>query len=248
MEIYPDFADLFEEKFQVSFDLSECQLIEQKSSKKKSSRHLKYSKSSKNGSNKSLNKHNGSGNGAASRSTSSAAHHAAHVAEHATTKPAHVASKVANTTTTTTTNLDGKPVFQIVNVDPIEENFLQSSHSSNLSVMKKYSLGENLLNSSYSPLDSSVNLSTSQSFLLQKQKSITSFDSNSNLMQVNSTRRVSGILRRKPRLVRNASRLSPMISNIAGRRNSSVPNALPAPKRQVSTISEVEAEIETLVA
>ena len=43
METYPDFADSFEQKFHVTYDLRECELSEQKPTKKKAS---KISKSS----------------------------------------------------------------------------------------------------------------------------------------------------------------------------------------------------------
>jgi hypothetical protein len=216
MEIYPDFADSFEEKFQVTFDLRECELTEQKPTKKK----MKMKMSGSHQASKRPSKSSGRSLG----------------------------NTVAGNTAKLASSLDEKPpVFQIVNADQTEENFLKSSHSS---MMKKLSLNEGLINTGYS-LDSSNNLSASQSFLLQKQKSVSSFDSNSNLMQINSARRVSGILRKKSRLIRNASRLSPMITNMtaaaAAQRNASLSYSFNG-KRQISTLSEVELEIDTLVA
>lgn len=198
----------------MTFDLRECELTEQKQMKKKLSRGFKSSATKRIG--KSINRHS-STTPISNLSTSNNA------AINSLLLRGSIAGGLSTSNNINSLLLRGsiggvgivadKPVFQIDNVDDMtEQNYLRSSNSSNLSTVKRFSQTDGLINTAYSPLDSSSNnLSQSQSFFLQKQKSINSnsYDSNSSVMQINSARRVSGILRKKSRMIRNMARLLP---------------------------------------
>lgn len=83
---------------------------------------------------------------------------------------------------------------------------------------------------------------------LQQQKSVNSTDSNNHLIPISPSRKLSGLLRRKSRLIRNAARLTPLFPNMNSKRSSCVSNGSLAAKRQISSLSEVEIEIDQLLA
>lgn len=97
-----------------------------------------------------------------------------------------------------------------------------------------------------SPPDSTMNL-------------LNNNDSQSNLISIDAVRNSSavglGLLRRKSRLIRNATRLSPMFttmpssSQIITKRNSSVSTerSISLVKRQISNPSDVEFEIDNMI-
>lgn len=133
----------------------------------------------------------------------------------------------------------------------------------------------------------STNVSQSPSFLVQKQRSVTSYGSasnsstvigaaNSGVINVNPARRVSGILRKKSRIIRSMARLMPaQVPTIAVSQSATMSPSMSAVaetaiivghvadtadskttlvsnqgdmRRHVSNLSEVESEIDHLAA
>jgi hypothetical protein len=114
------------------------------------------------------------------------------------------------------------------------QNALQS-----LSSIKKGSFNDAFSIANQSPDLSSHNLNNSQS-----NSKFQSMDSTSNLIPIDASRKLSGLLRKKSRLIRNANLLSPRLN--LSKRNSFVVNGS-LTRKQVSTMNEIEAEIDSLL-
>ena len=114
------------------------------------------------------------------------------------------------------------------------QNALQS-----LSSFKKGSF-----NDAFSIANQSPNLSTNN-LNSQSNSKLQNMDSTSNLIPVEASRKLSGLLRKKSRLIRNANLLSPRL-NLSKRNSFALNGSLG--KKQVSTINEIEAEIDSLLA
>ena len=234
METYPDFADSFEEKFQVTFDLRECELSEQKPTKKKMNKASKGSAAAA---------------AAAKRSSKASSKSGAHLPYPSTSNVS-----VTQPSVNLHASLD-KPSFQIDksadNDDTIEQKYLRSS----LSSVKR-------LDSTPGDLSMNASVSRSASFWIQKQRSVNSYGSaaSSGVMNVtNPTRRVSGILRKKSRIIRNMARLvptgttppklaSPTGGSGGGGETKTIMTGVYGAQRQSSTFSEVECEIDNITA
>ena len=186
LEIYPDFAESFEKKFQVTFDLRECEMFEAKPIKKKGTRALmKLATLNR------LSSINTTGNeslGGQNQPDSSTLHDLN-------------ASKASLNRVTETS---------ITNPSP--------DSTANLN-----NLGASMSTSN------ALNVSMGESHKFNQ-----SIDSNA----IDAPRKFSTLLRKKSKLIRNAVRLNPILSNVDKR---------PA-KHQTSNISEVEAELDLLLS
>ena len=129
--------------------------------------------------------------------------------------------------------------FATNNSDNSDQNSHFQHQTSTNSIVKKNSFNDGIGSMTIPSLDSSNMLNASQNFMLQKLNSV---DASSNVISIEASRKsnVSGLLKRKSRLIRNAARLSP-VSHIQ-KNNNSFSN-----KKQVSNLNEVEFELDNLL-
>jgi hypothetical protein len=125
------------------------------------------------------------------------------------------------------------------NSDNSDQNSQFQHQTSANSIAKKNSFNDGIGSITIPSLDSSNMLNASQNFILQK---LNSADASSNLISIEASRKstVTGLLKRKSRLIRNATRLSP-VSHIQSNK-SSISN-----RKQVSNLNEVEFELDNLL-
>jgi hypothetical protein len=228
LEIYPDFAEIFEKKFQVTFDLRECEMFDAKPLKKKGAKSLlklaslhKFNSTITNNSN---NNNNNNGNESLLISLG-------HQSDHGLMYHQNSASIQHETS---------RNSFLTRNIDTTT-NVLNPSPDSN-SANNNYLL----------TLNSSMNTNT-----LSGSAATTATSVNTNSNDVNKTdstttdapRKFQNILRKKSKLIRNAVRLNPLIAAAAiqNAEKKSL-NGAGVIKKQVSNIAEVEHEIDFLIS
>jgi CRP-like cAMP-binding protein len=218
LEIYPDFAESFERKFQVTFDLRECEMFDPKPMKKKSAKALlkiatlnRFSSIHKQG----------------NEST------AGSVLRHQQSEITHTDQMNASRSSIAVNNNSNNNLSNSVG------NIKASSGSGNIH-------SENLAN--VSPADSQLNAAMSHQNLNVNPSEMSikfnqSFDFGSS-SGVDAPRKFSTLLRKKSKMIRSAVRLNPVVSTAEKKTPST--GQLTA-KKQVSSISEVENEIDNLL-
>ena len=216
LEIYPDFAECFERKFQVTFDLRECEMFDAKPLKKTKTKALLKLTATMN----TLTRF-ASVNTAGNESVSLLQHqHSDFGGEaHSDTLEASKSSLVTSNKNLTGGGVDKSLTITVSGTSPVD------STAMNLSNTMSESGGGG---------------------------GVTKFNQSMNASASDAPRKFSALLRKKSKLIRTSSnRLNPMLSNFEKKPIVSGPS-LPlnigmTGTRQISSLSEVETELESLL-